>query len=200
MSLQHNHMECTLTGVPLLKDQPNSAASTAEEVCNQMFLSRGPTNKKKSSTAMLLEKTYFLAFDARMMTKNYSQLQAKACPNSVKRLELQKTDNFGSTPFHLACLSGKMTCVRLSCGKSNFDLEPRDKDGKTPIMLAQTHQHHDIVRALCYEVKKKSRWLHSVSEIWGWLFGGASDSKEAFPPYPGNIERDYQALDKAKTS
>uniref|UniRef100_A0A1B0FEF2 Palmitoyltransferase n=1 Tax=Glossina morsitans morsitans TaxID=37546 RepID=A0A1B0FEF2_GLOMM len=92
-------------------------------------------------------------------------------------VELQKTDNFGSTPLHLACLSGNMACVRLLCEKSNLDLEPRDKNGKTPIMLAQAHQHQDIVRVLYNEVKKKSRWLPSVSEIWGWLFGGAGDSK-----------------------
>lgn len=92
-------------------------------------------------------------------------------------VELQKTDNFGSTPLHLACLSGNMSCVRLLCEKSNLDLEPRDKNGKTPIMLAQAHQHQDIVRLLYTEVKKKSRWMPSVSEIWGWLFGGAGDSK-----------------------
>ncbi|EDW80216.2 uncharacterized protein Dwil_GK21079 [Drosophila willistoni] len=92
-------------------------------------------------------------------------------------VELQKTDNFGSTPLHLACLSGNMTCVRLLCEKSQLDLEPRDKNGKTPIMLAQAHQHQDVVRLLYGEVKKKSRWIPSVSESWGWIFGGAGDSK-----------------------
>lgn len=92
-------------------------------------------------------------------------------------VELQKTDNFGSTPLHLACLSGNINCVRLLCEKSQLELEPRDKNGKTPIMLAQAHQHQDVVRLLYGEVKKKSRWIPSVSESWGWLFGGAGDSK-----------------------
>lgn len=92
-------------------------------------------------------------------------------------VELQKTDNFGSTPLHLACLSGNLHCVRLLCEKSNMDLEPRDQNCKTPIMLAQAHQHQDIVRHLYNEVKKKSRWIPSISEIWGWLFGGAGNSK-----------------------
>lgn len=92
-------------------------------------------------------------------------------------VDLQKPDNFGSTPLHLACLSGNINCVRLLCEKSNLDLEPRDKNCKTPIMLAQAHQHQDVVRLLYGEVKKKSRWMPSISEIWGWLFGGAGDSK-----------------------
>lgn len=92
-------------------------------------------------------------------------------------VELQKTDNFGSTPLHLACLSGNMTCVRILCEKSNMDLEPRDKNGKTPIMLAQGHRHQDVVKILYNEVKKKSRWIPSVAEVWGILFGRAGDTK-----------------------
>ncbi|XP_055836751.1 uncharacterized protein LOC129905318 [Episyrphus balteatus] len=92
-------------------------------------------------------------------------------------VELQKTDNFGSTPLHLACLSGNTTCVRLLCEKNSLDLDPKDKNGKTPIMLAQSHRHHEIVKILYNEIKKKSRWIPSVSEIWGMLFGGAGDTK-----------------------
>lgn len=92
-------------------------------------------------------------------------------------VDLQKTDNFGSTPLHLACLSGNMTCVRLLCEKNNLDLEPRDKNGKTPLMLAQSHRHGEVVKMLYTVIKKRSRWMPPLSEIWGLLFGGAGDSK-----------------------
>lgn len=92
-------------------------------------------------------------------------------------VDLQKTDNFGSTPLHLACLSGNMSCVRLLCEKSNVDLDPQDKNGKTPMMLAQAHRHHDVVSLLYKEIKKRSKWLPSVAEIWGLLFGRAGNSK-----------------------
>lgn len=69
-------------------------------------------------------------------------------------VELQKTDNFGSTPLHLACLSGNLTCARLLCEKNQTNLEPRDKNGKTPLMLAQGHRHHDIVQVMKYRFKQ----------------------------------------------
>lgn len=92
-------------------------------------------------------------------------------------IELEKTDNFGSTPLHLACLSGSTTCVRLLCEKNRLNLDPKDKNWKTPLMLAQSHRHHEIIKILYNEMKKKSRWIPSVSEFWGILFGGAGDTK-----------------------
>jgi len=32
-------------------------------------------------------------------------------------VDLQKPDNFGSTPLHLACLSGNISCVKILCEK-----------------------------------------------------------------------------------
>lgn len=92
-------------------------------------------------------------------------------------VHLQKTDNFGSTPLHLACLSGNLYCVRMLCEKNNVDLEPKDKNGKTPLMLAQSHRHADIVKLLKNMIKKRSRWFPPLSEVWGILFGGAGNSK-----------------------
>ncbi len=106
----------------------------------------------------------------------------KGHPDLMKLLmysgvDLQKTDNFGSTPLHLACLSGNLMCVRLLCEKNNFDLEPKDKNQKTPLMLAQSHRHNDVVKMLYTVIKKRSRWMPPLSEIWGLLFGGAGNSK-----------------------
>ncbi|EAA14821.2 AGAP008928-PA, partial [Anopheles gambiae str. PEST] len=92
-------------------------------------------------------------------------------------VDLQKTDNFGSTPLHLACLSGNLQCVKILCEKRNLELEPRDKNGKTPVMLAQSHRNSEVVKLLHNEMKKKSRWMPPISEIWGMLFGGAGASK-----------------------
>ncbi|XP_068632363.1 uncharacterized protein Patsas isoform X2 [Battus philenor] len=90
---------------------------------------------------------------------------------------LHCTDNFGSTPLHLACLSGNLTCVRLLCEKVKAELEPRDKNGKTPLMLAQSHRHAEVVKLLQKEMKRKSHWMPPLSELWALLFGGAGDSK-----------------------
>lgn len=90
-------------------------------------------------------------------------------------VDLQKTDNFGSTPLHLACLSGNLLCVRMLCEKNNVDLQPKDKNGKTPLMLAQSHRHGDIVKLLYNSIKKRSKWWPSLS--WNILFGGHGNSK-----------------------
>ena len=92
-------------------------------------------------------------------------------------VDLSKTDNFGSTPLHLSCLSGNIQSVKLLCQKRNLDLQPKDKNEKTPLMLAQSHRHYEIVKLLQNEMKKKSRWFPALSEVWGWLFGGAGNSK-----------------------
>lgn len=41
---------------------------------------------------------------------------------------LQKPDNFGSTPLHLACLSGNVTCVKILCGKVSINFVEFNKD------------------------------------------------------------------------
>ncbi|XP_047520141.1 probable protein S-acyltransferase 23 isoform X1 [Pieris napi] len=104
---------------------------------------------------------------------------------------LHCTDNFGSTPLHLACLSGNLTCVRLLCEKALFqvkaELEPRDKNGKTPLMLAQSHRHAEVVKLLQKEMKRKSHWMPPLSELWALLFGGAGDSKGPLLFFLGSV-------------
>lgn len=65
----------------------------------------------------------------------------------------------------------------MLCEKNNVELEPKDKNGKTPLMLAVAHRHADIVKLLKNSIKKRSRWLPPLSEVWGLLFGGAGNSK-----------------------
>ncbi|KAL0111526.1 hypothetical protein PUN28_013021 [Cardiocondyla obscurior] len=92
-------------------------------------------------------------------------------------VDLQKPDYFGSTPLHLACLSGNVSCVQILCEKSKIELEPRDKNGKTPLQLAKSHRHSEIVRILQAEQKRRARWIPPINELWALLFGGAGNSK-----------------------
>lgn len=86
-------------------------------------------------------------------------------------VDLQKPDYFGSTPLHLACLSGNISCVKILCEKSKIELEPRDKNGKTPLQLAKSHRHSEIVRILQAEQKRRARWIPPINELWfGFLF------------------------------
>lgn len=47
-------------------------------------------------------------------------------------------------------------------------MEIRDKNGKTPLMLAKNHQHYEIVKLLHEEIKKRSRYqsVQPVIETW----------------------------------
>nr|CAD7255761.1 unnamed protein product [Timema shepardi] len=102
-------------------------------------------------------------------------------------IDLQKPDNFGSTPLHLACLSGNVNCVKLLCQKSKIELEPRDKNGKTPLLLAKSHRHSEVVQVLMTEQKRRARWMPPISEIWALLFGGAGDSKGPLLLFMGSV-------------
>ena len=81
-------------------------------------------------------------------------------------MDLQKPDYFGSTPLHLACLSGYVSCVKILCAKGDVDLEPHDKNGKTPLQLAKSHRHHEIIRILQTEQRRRSRWISPVNQLW----------------------------------
>lgn len=81
-------------------------------------------------------------------------------------VDLQKPDYFGSTPLHLACLSGNVSCVKILCEKSKIELGPRDKNGKTPLQLAKSHRHSEVVDILENEQKRRSRWVPPINELW----------------------------------
>lgn len=67
------------------------------------------------------------------------------------------------------------------------ELEPRDKNGKTPLMLAQSHRHAEVVKLLQKEMKRKSHWMPPLSELWALLFGGAGDSKGPLLFFLGSV-------------
>lgn len=96
-------------------------------------------------------------------------------------VDLQKPDYFGSTPLHLACLSGNISCVKILCEKSKIELEPRDKNGKTPLQLAKSHRHSEIVRILQAEQKRRARWIPPINELWFGSFFFHFDFNLMFP-------------------
>jgi ankyrin repeat protein len=50
--------------------------------------------------------------------------------------------------------------------QSKIELEPRDKNGKTPLMLAKSHRHQDVVQVLQAEYKRRARCVPPLNEIW----------------------------------
>ena len=78
----------------------------------------------------------------------------------------QKPDNFGSSPLHLACISGNLMAVKLLCAKSSVELEPRDRNRKTPLDLAAKHGHEDIIKFLEGEKRRRNTFLPVFLDIW----------------------------------
>ena len=75
-------------------------------------------------------------------------------------------DNFGSSPLHLACISGNLMAVKLLCAKSSVELEPRDRNRKTPLDLAAKHGHEDIIKFLESEKRRRNTFLPVFLDIW----------------------------------
>lgn len=69
------------------------------------------------------------------------------------------------------------TEVKVTVIQNDVDLEPRDKNDKTPLNLAVGHRHMDIVDVLQAAIKRRSGWFPPVGEVWGLLFGRAGNSK-----------------------
>ncbi|XP_022175929.1 probable protein S-acyltransferase 23 [Myzus persicae] len=91
--------------------------------------------------------------------------------------DLTKADNFGSTPLHLAALSGSAKCVEILCQNSQISLQPRDKNGKTPLGLAVNHRYEDIAGLLNREIKKRKKWMVPLHKALNAIFGSSAYSK-----------------------
>lgn len=57
-------------------------------------------------------------------------------------------------------------CQPFLLFQRKIELEPRDKNGKTPLMLARSHRHDDIVSLLTTQIKKKNSWFPPIRDLW----------------------------------
>jgi len=99
----------------------------------------------------------------------------------------QKPDNFGSSPLHLACISGNLMAVKLLCAKSSVDLEPRDRNRKTPLDLAAKHGHEDIIKFLEGEKRRRNTFLPVFLDIWTLVFGQSGRTKGPLLFFIGSV-------------
>nr|XP_040568396.1 probable protein S-acyltransferase 23 isoform X2 [Lepeophtheirus salmonis] len=99
----------------------------------------------------------------------------------------QKPDNFGSSPLHLACISGNLMAVKLLCAKSSVDLEPRDRNRKTPLDLAAKHGHEDIIKFLESEKRRRNTFLPVFLDIWTLVFGQSGRTKGPILFFLGSV-------------
>jgi len=99
----------------------------------------------------------------------------------------QKPDNFGSSPLHLACISGNLMAVKLLCAKSSVELEPRDRNRKTPLDLAAKHGHEDIIKFLEGEKRRRNTFLPVFLDIWTLVFGQSGRTKGPLLFFIGSV-------------
>ena len=99
----------------------------------------------------------------------------------------QKPDNFGSSPLHLACISGNLSAVKLLCAKSTVELEPRDRNRKTPLDLAAKHGHQDIIKYLEQEKRRRNTFLPVFLDIWTLVFGQSAKSRGPLLFFLGSV-------------
>jgi hypothetical protein len=60
--------------------------------------------------------------------------------------------------------------VTRDSSQRKLNLEKRDKNEKTPLMLARSHKHNEIVKLLQTEIKKRNRYnsVQPIIETW-WI-------------------------------
>ncbi|XP_063715930.1 uncharacterized protein LOC134843662 [Symsagittifera roscoffensis] len=85
-------------------------------------------------------------------------------------------DTFDQTPLHNACVKGSINCVRELLKQDDMTrvLEWRDKNGKTPKMLAEGRKHRELLRFFAHlENKKLSFSGMNLAFDWNLLMFGS---------------------------
>ena len=77
--------------------------------------------------------------------------------------------------------------VKLLCAKSSVDLEPRDRNRKTPLDLAAKHGHEDIIKFLESEKRRRNSFLPVFLDIWTLVFGQSGRTKGPVLFFMGSV-------------
>lgn len=79
-------------------------------------------------------------------------------------------DSFDQTPLHNACVRGSINCVRELLRQDGMAkvLEWRDKNGKTPRMLAEGRRHRELLRFFDQMERKKTSSFSGVRMAFDW--------------------------------
>ncbi|XP_064637705.1 putative ZDHHC-type palmitoyltransferase 5 [Lineus longissimus] len=88
----------------------------------------------------------------------------------------KQLDNFGQTPLHLATINGNLAAIKELVEKDNVSIDLKDKNGKTPLILAKGRKHHEIVGYLNGRLKAKTSLLPEFN-FWSLVFGPPGQSK-----------------------
>ncbi|PQE22096.1 Ankyrin repeat-containing domain protein [Rutstroemia sp. NJR-2017a BVV2] len=71
----------------------------------------------------------------------------KALPQEFQIMTI--TDSYGRTPLHAAAIGSNVDIVELLLGYDDCDINAKDNDDQTPLILATRLGHIEVVRTLC---------------------------------------------------
>ena len=68
-----------------------------------------------------------------------------------------------------------------------MELEPRDRNRKTPLELAAKHGHQDIMKYLEQEKRRRNTFLPIFLDIWTLVFGQSAKSRGPLLFFLGSV-------------
>ena len=71
--------------------------------------------------------------------------------------------------------------------QSTVELEPRDRNRKTPLELAAKHGHQDIIKYLEQEKRRRNTFLPIFLDIWTLVFGQSAKSRGPLLFFLGSV-------------
>ncbi|KAF6027765.1 hypothetical protein EB796_013929 [Bugula neritina] len=89
---------------------------------------------------------------------------------------IKQRDDYGQTALHLACINGSLSAVRALCERDGIELDLKDKNGKTPYLLAAGRKHDKVMTYLKKKIDKNHSILGKV-ELKTLIFGPPGNSK-----------------------
>ena len=75
----------------------------------------------------------------------------------------------------------------LLLSQSTVELEPRDRNRKTPLDLAAKHGHQDIIKFLENEKRRRNTFLPVFLDIWTLVFGQSGRTRGPLLFFLGSV-------------